>query len=199
VSLEDLTPDELLERARQTESSAQLIAALAGNPKTRESLQRLIKTIHPGVVIPEIDAKDKVVDDLIKPLTTQLETLQRSILERDARDAVRERRESIKVKYHLSDEEVTQVEALMTAKEDPIPTHDAAARVYLASRQSAPSTPVSMLAPVYSMPEKDIWAPGIGNPVMLNRIAMQEATNAWNDLRAGKVAGLGAARSALMT
>lgn len=198
MSLEDLTPDELLAHAQRQEGSAQLLAALAGNPKTREALQRLIKTIDPKIPIPEIDTRDAVVDGIIKPLTTKMESLEKQLMERDARDRLSGFRGAIKQKYRLSDEEVTAVEALMTDAENPIPTHDAAARVYLASRSSTAPTPALLTPATYEMPEKDIWAPGIGNPVMLNRIAIQEATKAWNELQSGKIPGLGAARGAPM-
>jgi hypothetical protein len=45
------------------------------------------------------------------------------------------------------------------------------------------------------MPEKETWAGGIGNPARLNRIAMEEASKAMNEMFSGKVAGLGSARA----
>jgi hypothetical protein len=194
MSLEDLTTDQLLARARQTEGSQTLIETLSRDPRTREMLQRAMKTINPALVIPEIDATDKVRAEIAER-DKRIAALETQQLERDAAQRVRDRREAIKVKYRLTDADVAEVEKLMTDKDDPIPTHDAAARVYLASR--TPSTPThSSAGPIdrtYQMPEKDVWGPGIGNPAKLNRIAMDEAFSAWNDIRAGKVSGLGPA------
>jgi hypothetical protein len=39
------------------------------------------------------------------------------------------------------------------------------------------------------MPEKDVWGGGIGSPAKLNKIAMEQAFAAMNEIRGGKVAG----------
>jgi hypothetical protein len=104
-------------------------------------------------------------------------------------------------KYALSKEDMPHVEKLMVAAEDnpyPIPSYDAAARVYLASRRSATPTPANSAPPLYEMPAKDIWGPGIGNAARLDKIAIGRAWDIWGDLKAGKVPGLGAARGASM-
>jgi hypothetical protein len=66
--------------------------------------------------------------------------------------------------------------------------------VYLASRVSATPTPASFQPPTYQMPEKDVWAKGIGSPANLNRIAMDEAYKAYGEIFSGKVPGLGGAK-----
>jgi hypothetical protein len=45
------------------------------------------------------------------------------------------------------------------------------------------------------MPEKEVWAGGIGSPAKLNKIAMDEAYNAMGEIMSGKVAGVGPARA----
>jgi hypothetical protein len=38
------------------------------------------------------------------------------------------------------------------------------------------------------MPESDVWGKGIGNKQALDKIALNEAFSAWNDVTSGKVA-----------
>lgn len=196
-SLEDLTVDQLLARAKELEAKepqANLMSALLGNPTTREMTQRAMKLANPKLVIPEIDAGDRVMAAVTEERTKR-EALENRLLEREAADRVRERRQSIKTKYELSDADVEKVEALMLDKENPIGNHDAAARVFLASRQSATPTPASFQAPTFTMPEKEKWGPAIGNPAKLNRIAIDEAYTAWSEIVGGKHPGLSATRA----
>lgn len=192
ASLEDLTTDQLLARAKQLESSATTLAALAANPETREGLQRLLKKANPNLSIPEIDAKDAVLGEVGK-LTKSLEEMRNSMLERDVRDRIERERAAVRGKYHLNDADITEVEKLMIDKENPISSYDAAARVHLASRTSSTPSSISFSPPTYQMPEKDVWGPGIGNPAKLNRIALDAAYGAWNEIRSGQVAGMGGA------
>lgn len=193
-SLEDLTTDQLLARARELEGAETTLRALTSNPKTRETIQRALKTINPNLVIPEIDAKDSVRAEIDTERQERIK-LQNQIQERDIRERIEKQKAHVKGQYRLTDEDMTGVEALMIDKENPIPTYDAAARVYLASRQSATPTPSSFAPPTFSMPEKDVWGKGIGNKAALDKIAMGEAFNAWNEISSGKVPGLGGARN----
>lgn len=192
--LEDLTTDQLLARARELEGSEATLRALTSNPKTRETVQRALKTLNPNLVIPEIDAKDAVLAQ-VGESNKRVEKLEQQIQERDIRDRIERTRAAVKDKYRLSDEDMTGVEKLMVDPENPIPTYDAAARVYLASRQSSTPTPASFAPPTFQMPEQDVWGKGIGNKAALDKIAMGEAFNAWNEISSGKVPGLGGARS----
>ena len=97
-------------------------------------------------------------------------------------------------RYGLTEEDMPKVEALITDKDNPIPTYDAAARVYKASVQSATPTPAHFVPPTFQMPENDVWGKGIGNPAKLNQVAMEESYKAFNEIMQGKVAGLGGAR-----
>jgi hypothetical protein len=198
MSLEDLDAGQLLALAQDGERHAQLLAAISSNPKTREPFQRLLKQLNPNLVIPELDAVDKAHLSLVKPLEDKVEALTRTIQERDIRERLERMRSRTQTLYKLSDEDMSAVEALMVAKDDPIPSYDAAARVYLSSRTSATPTSSAFAPPAYQMPEAEVWKSGIGNPQMLNRIALDEAFKAWNELRQGKVPGLGAARGAAM-
>lgn len=193
MSLEDLTVDQLLARAKQTEGSHALFEQLTRNPETREMLQRAMKKANPNLVIPEIDASDKVLAAVAEERKAR-EKLENEIRERDVRERIERQRAEVKSKYKLTDSDVTEVEKLMLDKENPIPTYDAAARVYVASRTPSTPTPASLAHDrTFQMPEKDVWGKGIGNPAQLNKIAMDEAYAAWGDIRGGKVAGLGPA------
>jgi len=193
-NLEDLTVDQLLAHAKGTEGDAALLRQLAKNPETREIMQAAIKKMAPATSIPEYDAKQQVRAEINAEREERLK-LERKIMERDARDNVRERRQAIKDKYRLSDTDVTAVEQMMVDDKEVNWTHDAAARVYLASRQSPTPTPSTFSPPTYDMPEKDVWGKGLGNRAALDKIAMNQAFEAWNEISSGKVPGLGTGRA----
>ena len=192
ASLEDLTADQLLARARELEGSERLLKSLSTNPATRETIQRAIKAVNPNVSIPELDSRDAMQKALDEE-REERKKLEMKVMEREARDNVRERREQIRKKYNLTDADVEAVEKMMVDDKEVNWTHDAAARVYIASRQSATPTPASYKSPTYEMPEKDIWGKGIGNKAALDRIGLDEAFKAANEIRSGKVAGVGSA------
>lgn len=192
ASLEDLTTDQLLAHARALQGSHDLMQTLLKDPSSREMVQRKLKALQPTLSIPEIDAKDAVLAEL-KIEREERQKLEKSILEDRVRARLESQRASAKSKYKLTEADMTEVEKLMTDAENPIPTYDAAARVHAASKQTGSPTPAVLSSPTYEMPEKDVWAKGIGNKAMLDKIAMQEAFAALNDIRGGKVAGLGLA------
>ncbi len=192
MSLEDLTTDQLLQRARQTESSHHLLNTLLQDPSAREMVQRTLKQANPTMVIPELDAKDAVMKEVHKD-REKIQALEAQILERDIRERLQRQRDEVTAKYKLNNADIQAIETLMTDEHNPIPTYDAAARVHVASKQTAVPTAASIVPPVFEMPEKDVWGKGIGNPAELNKIALTEAYNALNDIRSGKVAGLGSA------
>jgi hypothetical protein len=193
-NLEDLTVDQLLAHAKSTQGDAELLRTLAKNPETREIMQAAIKKVAPNTSIPEFDAKQQIRAEIKAERDERLK-LERSIMERDARDNVRERRQAIKDKYKLSDTDVTAVEQMMVDDKEVNWTHDAAARVYLASKQSPTPTPATFSPPTYDMPEKDVWGKGLGNRAALDKIAMNQAFEAWNEISSGKVPGLGGAKA----
>lgn len=192
MSLEDLTVDELRAHAAKLESNSNLMTSLLTNPKTREMVQRALKTANPNLVIPEIDSRDSLREEIKAEREERLK-LERSIQESAIRTRIEGNRAAIAKKYDLSEADIGEVEKLMIDPENPIPSYDAAARVYLASRTSALPSPATFNAPIFTMPESDVWGKGIGRPATLNRIAMDEAYKAWSDIVGGKVPGLKAA------
>jgi hypothetical protein len=203
-TLEDLSVDQLLAHAKSIEPQANLLSALMKDPATREATQRLIKQKFPTTSIPEIDAKDSVRKEIETEREERLK-LERQLMEREARDNVRERRAAIKAKYQLSDADVEGVEKLMVEDKEVNWTHDAAARVYLAQRQSAIPTPATFVPPTFTLSEgkDDPFARammgnapgGADNRAMLDRAGMDAAYQAMNDIFGGKVAGLGSAKA----
>jgi hypothetical protein len=193
-TLEDMTVDQLLAHAKQLESRDGLIKALTTDPETREMIQRAIKKKFPQTSIPELDARESVRAEIATEREERLK-LERQMMERDARDNVRERRASIKAKYKLSDADVEKVEALILEHKEENWSHDTGAAVYTASRQSATPTPAHFAPPTFDMPEKDVWGKGLGNKAALDKIAMTEAFSAWNEIASGKIPGLGAGRT----
>lgn len=192
MSLEDLTTDQLLARARQLEGSHNLLTALLNDPASREATQRQLKKLNPALVIPEIDAKDAVLAELKTERDERIK-LQNDILQDKVRTRLEKARADAKSKYSLTEADMVEVEKLMTDEHNPIPTYDAAARVHKASKQSAQPTAAALAAPTFEMPETSVWGKGIGNKAALDKIAMNEAYAALNDIRSGKVAGMGPA------
>lgn len=193
-SLEDLTTDQLLARARELEANESLFRPLLSNPETRETIQRALKKLNPKISIPEIDAKDAVLG-AVTSANERVTKLENQIQEDAIRARLERQRLDLKAKYHLTEDDMLAVEALMVDKDNPIPSYDGAARVYLASKASATPTPSSFAPPTFDMPEQDVWGAGIGNQAKLNKIGMNEAFKAMNDVMGGKVPGLGSNRA----
>lgn len=173
-SLENMTTEQLQE-------STKLLHTLLNSPDTREQTLRLIKQ-KTGQVFPEIDAKDSVLAAVGKE-REERQKLEARIQEREIMDRIEKERAKVRSSHNLSEAEVLEVEKLMVDKDAPIPSYAAAAKVYVASKQVAQPTTAMLQDRTYSMPEKDVWAPGIGNRMALDKIAMQEAYKAANEFR----------------
>jgi ABC-type Fe3+/spermidine/putrescine transport system ATPase subunit len=185
ISLEDLTTDQLLAHARQLQTSHDTMAAIAADPALRGDLQALLKKKNPALVIPELDAKHAVAEEL-KQRDERMSKIELDILQERTKRRLEEERATVKAKYHLSDTDIVEVEKLMT-DEDPnkrIPTYESAARVYKAERTQTRPTPSSLTPNTFEMPEKDVWSAGIGSKAALDKIALSEAYKAWNEITA---------------
>lgn len=173
-SLENFTQSQL-------EESTRLFRTLLSSKDTRETMLRAIKKTT-GQSIPEIDARDAVMGEVEKERNERLK-LEARIQEREIMDRIGNERRRVKTEHGFTDEDVKAVEALMVDKEAPIPSYAAAAKVYKASKQIAQPTTHQMHPKTWDMPEKDVWAPGIGNRMALNKIALEQAYKAMNDFR----------------
>jgi hypothetical protein len=175
-SLEHMTTEQLQESTR-------LLRTLLNSSDTREDTLRLIKKKN-NVPIPELDAKDAVMVELKKEQDARI-ALEQKLQERDITARIERERERVKSANNFTDADVAEVEKLMIDKDAPIPSYAAAAKVYKASKQMAEPTTHLLKPNTFDMPEKDIWAPGIGNRMALNKIALQEAYKAANEFRSG--------------
>src|SRR5256885_798748 len=191
MSLEDLSTDQLLARAKEMESSHTLVQSLAKDPEARNLFQRYLKKKNPNLAIPEIDSEDRMLK-LLEDERTERKKLEDKIREDELRRRVEADKQQAQAKYKLTDEEMKGVEALMVKSEanpEPLPPiYDVAARVFKASHTASVPTPSLLSPPTYSMPEKEVWSKGIGNASQLNRIALEQAYAAFNDIKGGKVA-----------
>ena len=194
ASLEDMTVDQLLAHAKGLEVQKTQFQTLMQDPTVRETVQRGLKKLNPHLSIPEIDTKDSVMK-VVDEVKEDNAKLRREIQEKDIRARLEKQRADIKSEFKLSDEEVLEVEKLMTREEDPIPSYKGAAQVFKAMRQSPTPTPATYAPPTYDMPEKDVWGKGLGNKSALDKIAMNQAFEAWNEIASGKVPGLGAGKA----
>lgn len=187
-SLEDLPISDLLERAKKTEQSDALLAALLNNPETREQTLRAVKKVDPSRQIPEIDARDAVGKDIEELRREQLR-LEAELRASRVQQDIERQRAKLKQQYQFTDDDVAAVEALMIDKDDPIPSYTRAAQAYIGQRQMAPATPASYTPPIYEMPAQDVWGKGMGNPATLNKIATEQAYKALAEIKSGKIAG----------
>lgn len=189
VSLEDLTSDQLLATARQLQANSNLLTQLTSNPKTREMVQRAIKLANPDIVIPEIDAADSIRAELAAEREARL-AAERKYEEDKIRERLEKEHAAVQAEFKLTDEQMTAVYKLM--QDERLPSARIAARLYVAQTQPSVPTSRTIEPPVFSMPEKDIWGKGIGNKAALDKIATEQAYSALNEIRGGRMAGVGA-------
>jgi hypothetical protein len=166
----------------QLQESTRLLHTLLNSPDTRQTTLRMIKH-KTGQPIAEIDTADAVRAD-IKVEREAREKLEARIQEREIMDRIEKERARVKKDNNLTDADVLEVEKLMIDKDAPIPSYAAAAKVYQAQRQVATPTSSLLKPNTWDMPEKDVWAAGIGNKQALNKIALEEAYKAANEFRA---------------
>lgn len=189
ASLEDLTTDQLLAAAKQWQGQAALVEQLTKDPATRLELQKLVKKANPNLPIPELDAREAVAS-LVADQQKTIDKLQQDILEDRVKRRLEEQRRDVTARYKLSAEDLGEIEKMMVDP-DPdkrIPSYDAAARVFAASKTQATPTPSAIMPPTFDMPEAKDWAGGVGNPAKLNQIGLKQAFAAWNEIAGGKAA-----------
>lgn len=183
ASLEDLTTDQLLEVARLQER-------LTTNPATRADYMRLVKKANPDLSIPEVEISDRMEKRFEEEREARAK-LEAKLAEKEAHERVSRKRDEVKSKHKLNDDQLTQVEKLMTERH--IPDYETAAEFYSLSQRVATPTPSTFARPAVDMPDNAVWGKGLGNKAALDRIARDEAYKAWNDMLKENGGGLGAA------
>ena len=186
-SLEDMLPGELLEHTRKLEESNRLFTTLVSDPETRAETLALVKRKNPTMAIPELDEK-AARDAALAAERAEREKLEARVRDQEIRERLRNERERVKKDHGLTDEDLTAVEALMVDEKAPIPHYDAAAKVYKASRVEAKPSSSQLTANTFDMPDKNVWAKGVGNPMSLNKVFQEEAARAINEMRGNKAA-----------
>lgn len=172
ASLEDL-PIETLAQI------AQLNNAMANNPATRTDYLKLIKRISPNTVIPELDAAAPIMTALAEERSKR-EALEAKIQADEIRRNIQEKRAKTAKEHKLTDDQMVEVEKLMT--DNQIPNYDTAAQFYTMQRKAAVPTTHEVFNPGIQMPDENVWKPGIGNKAMLDKIARQQAYGALNEI-----------------
>ena len=169
MSLEDMSNDQVNELAA-------LAKQLAENPETRKDFLRLTKKAKPDFSIPELEIEDATTHAVSKAYE-RVEGIENRLRERDARDSLNERRQSLLKKgFAKDDADIESIEKIMLEKN--IPNHETAAEYWKWMQESAAPTPGTSYNP--STLSRFDLSKFQKNPVAAAR---DEAFKALNELR----------------
>jgi hypothetical protein len=169
MSLEDMSNDQVNELAA-------LAKQLAENPETRKDFLRLTKKAKPDFSIPELEIEDATTHAVSKAYE-RVEGIENKMRERDARDSLNERRQSLLKKgFAKDDADIESIEKIMLEKN--IPNHETAAEYWKWMQESAAPTPGTSYNP--STLSRFDLSKFQKNPVAAAR---DEAFKALNELR----------------
>ena len=169
MSLEDMSNDQVNELAA-------LAKQLAENPETRKDFLRLTKKAKPDFSIPELEIEDATTHAVSKAYE-RVEGRENRMRERDARDSLNERRQSLLKKgFAKDDADIESIEKIMLEKN--IPNHETAAEYWKWMQESAAPTPGTSYNP--STLSRFDLSKFQKNPVAAAR---DEAFKALNELR----------------
>ena len=169
MSLEDMSNDQVNELAA-------LAKQLAENPETRKDFLRLTKKAKPDLPIPELEIEDATTNAVSKAYE-RVEGIENRMRERDARDSLNERRQSLLKKgFAKDDADIESIEKIMLEKN--IPNHETAAEYWKWMQESAAPTPGTSYNP--STLSRFDLSKFQKNPVAAAR---DEAFKALNELR----------------
>ena len=169
MSLEDMSNDQVNELAA-------LAKQLAENPETRKDFLRLTKKAKPDLPIPELEIEDATTSAVSKAYE-RVEGIENRMRERDARDSLNERRQSLLKKGLAKDDaDIESIEKIMLEKN--IPNHETAAEYWKWMQESAAPTPGTSYNP--STLSRFDLSKFQKNPVAAAR---DEAFKALNELR----------------
>jgi len=131
MSLENYSPEAISELAA-------LSKRLSEDPATRKDFLRLTKRVHPDLPVPEIEMEE-AVNQRASAAEERVAQLEAKLRQREIRDELVKRRNTLKEKgYVQSDEEILEIEKLMTEKG--IANHETAADYWQKSREAAVPT-----------------------------------------------------------
>lgn len=182
MSLEDLTPVELLAQHRAALEKNKLFDTLMSDPDTRNEALKLIKRRNPTMPIPELDV-NAAAEKALAAERAEREKLEARMRDSEFRERLRGERERLKRENDFSDADLVAIEALMTDEKAPIPHFDAAAKVFKASRVQARPTSSQLAVKTFDMPDKTVWAAGVGNKMALDKAFREQSYAAVNEVR----------------
>ena len=160
----------------QVNELAALAKQLAENPETRKDFLRLTKKAKPDFSIPELEIEDATTHAVSKAYE-RVEGIENKMRERDARDSLNERRQSLLKKgFAKDDADIESIEKIMLEKN--IPNHETAAEYWKWMQESAAPTPGTSYNP--STLSRFDLSKFQKNPVAAAR---DEAFKALNELR----------------
>ena len=118
---------------------AALAQKLADNPETRKDFLRMTKKVNPDLPIPELEIEEKT-SSALDSIRKENEAMRAKLAEKDAREALEKRRESLVKKGLVDNEsEIEAVEKLMLDKK--IADHETAAQYHQWMKQASTPTP----------------------------------------------------------
>jgi len=118
---------------------AMLLKKLADNPSTRADLLKSIKKIEPDFHIPELEIEQKT-NDIFTKTKEELESLKAQMREKEAKEELSRRRQSLlKNGKAKSEEEIQEIEKLMVEKG--INDHETGADYFSWMKQASETTP----------------------------------------------------------
>lgn len=175
ASLEDL-PQEVRDEL------AKLARDLSQNPKTRKEFLKLTKQARPELPVPEIEIEERTAQALTEA-NDKISSLERKLIEKDAQENLDKRRQKLIQDGKAENmEQVGEIEKVMLEKK--IPDHDTAADYWTWMKQAAKPSAPQYAPQVLDAGTRKNLKPYWNNPQMAAR---NEAAQALNDLRSGKV------------
>ena len=171
MSLEDLSLE-------QRDELAMLARQLADNPATRKQFLRMTKQVKPEMSIPELDMED-FTNTKVSAAEERVMGLEAKLRERDAREELQKRRDSlIKKGLARNESDIDEIEKLMLEKG--MTNHETAAEYFDWMKQAAEPTPNSAMGYNPSALSKFDLSKYWKNPQMGAR---EEAASALKELR----------------
>jgi len=132
MSLENYSPEAIQELAA-------LSKRLSEDPATRKDFLKLSKKVMPDLPVPEIEMEE-AVEKRTSAAEQRVKEIENKLRQREVREELAKRRNALKEKgYVQSDEEIQEIEKLMTEKG--IANHETAADYFRYMKQSAVPTP----------------------------------------------------------
>lgn len=177
ANLEGLSEDQIA-------TMASLYRSVVTNPETREMALVATKKAHPEMSIPELDVKEAIRAEM-KTHNERLEAEVAERIRRDAEQRVRDERAALRDKGYSLDQ-VAAIEKIMMEKH--IPSYAQAAEFFDLQNRVAEPTPSSAVesGSTFQLPPSPLEAMKKGR-FGVRDWARNEATQALNDLRAGRV------------